>query len=334
MDKRHIVKRPAFWLVAVAVATMAVAVPLLLDNQITPQILSPLREGAVYRNGLYFVTSEVENEEAAASLQNDINLYDGKVTGAIEVKEHTEFEWDDMPDGIDIKDAYLNDLQYKYVFTWANGTDEHQMDTFNKSYWGCAYDGNVYNQVMYGLEVDESIQARDEDILIRIYITSFDQPLQFIIPAVGTAPEHGILYGTFSPSDIIYLSPDISDDPASFLNAAKNVVFEVYDDVFAVRNPTDNDVIQEATYKLRPSNGYVLDDIIYLYSPSDGMSVPEVDISGYTSKMLYWASGLGENNDYCAVLLMDDETWIGYWNWNDEYSKLRCDCIFRVENVD
>ena len=322
-----------FWIIVAAVVVLAAAAVYLLTSQINANKLSPLRDDAVYRNGLYFVTSEIENGEASAAFQTDFIYYDGTVTGEIKIAEQGEFEWDDTPDGRDAKDAYLNDLQNKYVFTWTSGMDEHQMDTFNKHHWGYTYSEGIFYSIVYGIEADESIPAGKEDIVIRIYITNFDQPLEFIIPAQGTAPEMSIVYGTFSPSDIIYLSPAVSDDSKAFLNAAKNVVFNVYDNVLAVYNPADNDVIREATYRLSIS-GIALDDTISYYGLD---AVPEVDISRYTSKIMYFADGLGENNDQCAVMLMDDETWIGYWRWVEDEAdghQLKCDYIFKVKNTD
>ncbi len=337
MDKRRIkdvLKKPAFWIIAVAVTALAAAAVYLLANLINSNKLSPLRSDAVYRNGLYFVMSEIENGEVTAEISNNFVYYDGKITGNIEVKEHTDFEWDDMPKGREERDAYFRDLQNKYVYTWTDGATEYPIDTINKNYWGSTSQGSTVFQVMYGIDLDESVPAGKEDTLVSIYITSFEEPLQFIIPAEGTAPEYGILYGEFSPSDIIYLSPSVSDDSENFLNAARNVVFNAYDDVFAVCNPADDDVICDATYRLSQSRGIALDDTIKLLNSRS--AVPEVDISGYTSKIIYPADRIGDNNDYCAVILMDEETWIGHWSWVEDESdgnQLKCDYIFKVENA-
>ena len=312
MEKRrikNILHKPAFWIIAVAIVVLGAAAAYLLANPIGSNKLSPLREDAVYRNGLYFVTLEVDNGEATAAFENNFIYYDGTVTGDILITENRDYSYAEISEEPEV---FTNAIRDRYVFTWTSETDEYQMESFERSRIGYAQssDSDIVNPVEFAIYANESVPAGEEDILISIYITNFDEPLEFIIPAEGTGPEHGILYGRFSPSDVIYLSPDVSGDSTAFLKEAQNVVFNVYEGVLGVYNPDDADMIQKATYKLS-SAGYALDDTIKYFGLE---AVPDVDISGYTSKIMYMADGLGERDiGDCAVMLMDDETWIGHW---------------------
>ena len=319
-------------LVAVALVLLAAASMYLLVKPINSSKISPMRNDAVYRNGLYIITLEVENGEATAAFQNDFMYYDGRVTGDIQITENRDYSYAEISE--QEPETFTNAIRNKYVFTWASETDEYQMQSTQRSSISYRHSSSsdIVNPVEFSIYADKAVQAGEEDILISIYITGFDQPLQFIIPAEGTAPEHGILYGKFSPSDVIYLSSNVSDDSESFLIASENVVFNVYDNVLAIYNPDDVDMIQKATYRLL-SNGYALDDTIKYFGLK---AVPEVDISGFTSKIMFTADGIGENRGECAVMLMDDETWIGHWSRveDETYGYINvCDYIFKVKNA-
>ena len=344
-------KKPAFWIIAIAVIVLAAAAVFLLANPINANKHNPLSNDPVYRNGLYFVTSEVENGEATIAFLDDFVYYEGAVTGSIEItwcdmgtnnkKDSNDSDYPvdypvDYPGDTDVNETSLSDIQDKFVFTWMSETEEHQMDNY---YARISTDTDIpltYGMpLIYGIKTNESIQAGKEDISIRINITNFDQPLEFIIPAEGTAPEYGILYGKFSPSDIIYLSAEVSDDSEAFLNAARNVVFSVSKSGFVVTNSINDKLIRDAPYGPPCSTEVVLDETFNWFGDE---AVSEVDISRYTSKIIYTVEGLGVNVyvGFYSILLMDDETWIGYWSWVEDDSdghQLRCDYIFKVENV-
>lgn len=189
------------------------------------------------------------------------------------------------------------------------------------------------------LFIDEYPTAGEEDTLVSIYITGFEDPLQFIVPAEGTAPEWGMIYGTFSPSGVVYVSPDISLSSRELLKAVKGTVFTLLPDTFSIDAPADAEVIGEVShanaYGPNP-DGMALGDtleIVKRYGQSPQSET--IDISNYTSKYRYTTRDAYFENEYryYSVFLMDNETWIGKWDASNENGTNvhRYDYIFRVE---
>ena len=120
--------------------------------------------------------------------------YDGRVTGDIQITENRDYSYAEISE--QEPETFTNAIRNKYVFTWTSETDEYQMQSTQRSSISYRHSSSsdIVNPVEFSIYADKAVQAGEEDILISIYITGFDQPLQFIIPAEGTAPEHGILY--------------------------------------------------------------------------------------------------------------------------------------------
>lgn len=322
-------RKLAVLLIVAALILLAATAVYLLTKQNSSNQLSPLRKDAAYRNGLYFVTSEIDNAEATAVLKNNVIYYDGHISGDVQITDNTEYEYSD-----DSSDKMFEIMKDKYSFTWNYGMTERNM-IGNRSGLSCGEGAPV----IYTKNINEYPTAGEEDTLVSLYITGFEDPLQFIVPAEGTAPEWGMIYGTFSPSGVVYVSPDLPISSKELLKAAKRTVFTLLPDTFSIDAPADAEVIGEVSHENTSGtnpNGTALGDTLEIAKKYGQNPQSEtIDVSNYTSKYMYIGlnSYSEHEHSYYSVFLMDNETWIGKWDVSieDDTSVLRCDYIFRVE---
>ncbi len=321
-------EKPGCRLIMAAAAVCLIAVLFLLANPGSAGEISRLKEQAFYRNGLYLVTSEIKNEEAVAVFQNSLSYYDERVRGEILITDNMPYQYSEDADS---SEALWDILSGKYVFTWRDGTTERDLTDSGRS----LRQGDEI-PVAYGRELDEYLLAGEEDVLVSINITGFEEPLRFIVPAAGTAPAWGMLYGTFAPAEIVYLSPLLAVDDEELLAAAKEAVFTVLPETFSVSCPTYQDVIGDASYaQAYYSDGTALGETVSVRQKPGGDLAPEtVSVAEYGSKYGYSVRGDFGEYGYYRIFLLDHRTWIGRWRLYGDPAEVRCDYIFRVEPVD
>ncbi|BAK98263.1 hypothetical protein OBV_10650 [Oscillibacter valericigenes Sjm18-20] len=204
-------------------------------------------------------------------------------------------------------------MKDKYSFTWNYGMTERNI-IGNRSGLSCGEGAPV----IYTKNINEYPTAGEEDTLVSIYITGFEDPLQFIVPAEGTVPEWGMIYGTFSPSGVVYVSPDLPLSSEELLKAAKGTVFTVLPDTFSINAAADAEVIGQASHEnVYGLSGTALGDTLEIVKGYAQNSQSEtIDVSNYTSNYMYtvWNSYSEHKHGYYSVFLMDSETWIGKWD--------------------
>lgn len=115
-------RKLAVLLIVAALILLAATAVYLLTKQNSSNQLSPLRKDAAFRNGLYFVTSEIENGEATAVLKNNVIYYDDHISGDIQITDNMEYEYSD-----DSSDEMFEIMNNKYSFTCKYGTTECNM---------------------------------------------------------------------------------------------------------------------------------------------------------------------------------------------------------------
>jgi len=331
---KHILRyqKPGFRIVVAAAVVCVAVAAFLLANPPSADETGRLRKDSPYINGLYLVTSEIKNDEAMAVFQNNLSYYDGWIRGDILITDNMPYQYSKDEDFH--KELY-DILGGKYSFTWRDGTAEHDLMGSGRS----LRTGDDV-PIAYGRAIEEYLPAGEEDVLVSIDITGFAEPLRFIVPAAGTAPEWGMLYGTFSPDEIVYLAPDMAVDAEKLLAADKGAVFTVLPEAFSVNCAAYQDVIGDVSYdKPYYSDGTALGETInVILRPGGDLASETISVSGYTSKYAYsvYDRNLYEGLDYYSVFLMDEETWIGRWRLYDDDSpaEIRCDYIFRVKSAD
>lgn len=330
-------KKPTLWVIVIAVIICAAAAVLLLANPVGTDEYRSMKKDAVYLNGFYILTDKIVNADGSvsATFTNGLKYYDGWIEGEIAVTENLGTDYSQYSD-LGRWDALSDIMESKYTFTWNYKMGEHEVER-NVMTHGTSMRTGDDGTVTYGKTLYEYLAAGEEDALVCVYVTGIDAPLQFIIPAAGTAPEGRMLYGTFSPVDVVYLSPDISADASTFLANAEGTLFTVSPDEFSVSG-SKSEIIGSAYYKQPGFRGGLVEDT--LETEYSGLNEDEktdtIDVSEYNFKIRYWAYDSRFKNDqgYYFVLLMDDETWVGRWNlYGTDDSEVRCDYIFRVETV-
>ena len=318
-------KRPAFWVIVLAVVVCIVSAVCLLSN---PKGNDDTSFEHPYAEQLFaYRTSFVGDNSAVAG-----------IIGLLEfptdiMYDHIELHTGAQPYGVEV---YFNTTpEVKAVYYTS---DPDHIETFQIS--ACIMFSLIENADQITFYLDDGSENNDGFVFTREWAesvvgadlwteSSSAENLDSLITQIGGHVENayapadeGIPEGTFAPSDVVYLGfwNDVTAD--GFLAQHKDETFTMASGTFHAG---------QTGYRVRYEDMTIGDEIATL----DENDAFAVDVSGFGNKA-GWRVVTTEGSDTgYRIFLMDAEVWVGHWGWyGSDHDAWWCEYLFRVSPTD
>ncbi len=139
-----------------------------------------------------------------------------------------------------------------------------------------------------------------------------------------------LVLGRYSPTGVVYLSPLSSDTPDAFFKGSEDTKITISADKFGLS--TDKASVSYYSKNISFNNPrYVLTYPENYIRAFDSKGLSDIDISSYKSKRCYLVLAEDGTDTGYRIFCLDENVWVGHWGWyGTNKDAFWCEYIFNV----